>query len=1018
MEFYKDIYEEFPEAILIADASTGTIEFVNKEAENLFGYPREELIGMHQTELHPPEKRELYKKIFEMDSQIQKNYPGKRIARYKHKNLYIVNSKGQKIAVYIYSSILEYNNKKFVIGLFVPQKKNESKPKKEDIFLILLRKSEELYHQGSFVVDLRHKTIKDNPFILISNKTKQLLGIKKNITRIGELIKLVIDEQKESFRRTFYSIVDDILNDNSISERVYQNEYIIEVQNQLRYFMFDYIAFSDRYLVCLIKDITEKKQQEELLLKKANFLRILSEARKVFFYSTEESILLKEICKILVEEGKYVMAFVGLKKNDPQKIIEILTFYSKNKDLINWISQYNVSWDENSVYKHFAENQAIREAQYKVINDIYFDKSYNELYPLCVKYSIEAYISLPILIDKKDYGVLNIYSEFPNAFQKEEIEFLNELIQTISYAILFLIERKNKIRLMEQNIQLSLIFDNTNLGLIIIGLDGNIIYTNRRFEEMSGYVLNEIIGQNINILKSGLHDREFYQQIWSQLVKEKREWKGEIVNKRKDGSFFLCRVFISPSRDIKGEITHFVQIVEDLTLERYYEEMIEKTRMIDSLTNLPNRNSFLEKLNFLIRLNEVFYLIYLDIYHFSRISHLYGYLVSDQLLQMFTESLKEFISQTKNPQNFFVARLGNDEFAILVSNIFIEEVILFTENLLNFLKKDYYINKEKFVLNTCAGIAIFPANAKTAEEMLRIAELALTRAIEEKGIGNFALISDSYESYIKEKIKIESALQELVLLLESKKESAIDLGLEVCFQPIFELSTGKLYSLEALLRWKHPKLGPIPPSKFVPIAEENQNLIIIGEFVLEKVFQKIKYWKENHFLVVPVSINISYIQLKYLRFIENLVRLINKYQIDTSLIEFEITESSLLKEDIFLSNVMEEIRKMKIKLLLDDFGTGYSSLSYLLKFNFDYIKIDKFFIDNLLAQNGQKFQALSLIRSIVNLSRSLNIKVIAEGIENYHQKEILLEENVDLGQGFLFAKPMSSEELENFLLLK
>lgn len=1011
MEFLEIVIEEFPEAVFIAEVDTGIIIYANKSAEKLLGLPKDKIIGIHQSQLHPPKDSEFYKKVFEEDRKIKTNYPKKRKTQ-KQGDLYVQHSSGKIIPIEIYSRTFEYNHKKFIIGLFLDRTKNKKIERKLDALNKILLESEDIFNQGSFQYNLFHQ----NPFIFLSDGARKIFNIPYNFARFSKLHEIIIEDQKEKFKAFLLNIsLDENLKEKKFIKK---EEFLILVNNSLKLLSIQLFLLDQQNILGIIKDITEAKEQLNLIQIKNRHLKMLSECHKVLLYAQEEEVLLKQICKVIVETGGYKIAWIGYKKYDKEKNIEIVAYYTKDHESENYINNLKLNWRDDNPYGMGPAGISCREGKIDIEHNIIFSERFKPIRELALKSGIQSVIGIPIYFIDRVIGCLLVYSSLPEAFAKEEVDILKELALNLGFGINLLRERKTKIKLLEQNILLTKVLDNTNVGVIVVSNSGKILYINRKFEEISGYLMNELLGQNINILKSGLHDDEFYKNIWRTLL-NRQDWRGEIINKRKDGSLFLSRNFISPIVNEKNEVSHFIQIIEDITLEKYYQEQIEKTKFYDELTKLPNRNFFIEKLNQEIYNEKVFYLLYVDIDQFSQLSYKEGFIIADRFLVEFAMNLESFINLKNNGKNIFLARIGNDEFGIIIKDFSLQQTIKFIEELLNSIKRNYVIDEKEYFLSASVGIAIFPDNAKTPDELLRLAEIASKRARDEKGSGSFALLKQEMEKEILENAQIETQLQINVYTLQTKEKTKVEkTGFYLEYQPIYDLKTNQIVSLEALIRWKNPNMGMIPPSKFIPIAEKNRLIIPLGEFILEEVLKQMVQWQEKNFPIIPIGVNISYIQLQHPDFIKKLKALLKEYLIDPKLLEFEITENAILQEEALAKKILEELKDMKIKLLIDDFGIGYSSLSYLLKYPFDIIKIDQIFIKNLTNNHSKDLQALKLVRAIIQISKNLNLKTIAEGIETEEQKKILLKEGCDLGQGYIFSKPLSSQEIEIMLKKK
>lgn len=992
------ILEELPEALFVADVETGVIVYANKMAEKLVGLPKEKIIGLHQTQLHPPEYSSLYKEIFIEDT--KNNYNNIKKRRIKElSELYVQKSDGIKIPIKITSKTFEWNGKKYIIGIFIRSDQVLSLKKKTFVLNELLVFTEAVFKQGSFQCYYRSR----DPIFFLSDGAKRVLGINRNFVRLSSLLPYIKKDEQE-----IKNILQEIALGN-LNHLQKEYEFYWQNGNEIKNMVIQFSFLKEKFLYGIIKDITKEKEHIQLIERKNQFFYMLSQSHKVLLFANEEEILLSQICKVIVETGKYLMSWVGYKKYNKERTIEVVSYYTKNEFLETFLKENFLSlplswgWGEKSK----DANQHIASIVCRN-NEILIEKIQQD--SELRKGEVRSVIGIPIAMNDMVIGVLMVYSSFED-FDPEEKHILQEIAVNIGIGINIIRERKTKMRLLEQNILLTKILDNTSLGILIINKEGKILYVNKKFEEMSGYYMNELMGQNVNILKSGLHDHEFYQQLWDTIM-SKKDWKGEIINKRKDGSLFLSRVFISPVLNEKLEISHFIQIIEDITLEKFYEEQIEKSQFYDSLTNLPNRTYFLEKLNQEIYKGDNLFVILIDVDQFSLVIQKVGFLISDKFLQLIADRIRSYIEKYLQ-LNVFLARIGNDEFGIILSKITFEDGIHFVENLSEFLKRVYRIHGSEFYLTASMGIALYPENAKTPDELLKYAEMALNRAKEEKGIGSYAFINPEVEKEFLDQVKIETLLFKNISLLKTKEKTKIQkTGFYLVYQPILDIKTNKIVSVEALIRWRDKELGIINPSKFIPIAEKNRLIIPLGEFIIEEIIKQILEWYEKDYTILPVSVNISYHQIHDGTFLKFFKRLIKDYHVDPALIEIEITENILLQNEEKTRRFIGELKDMNVKILIDDFGTGYSSLNYLLKYKFDAIKIDQFFIRKLDEEEDDS--SLRLVRSIIQMSKSFGLKSIAEGIETQKQVEILLREDCDYGQGYYYSKPLNPMELEKF----
>ncbi|GIX41917.1 MAG: hypothetical protein KatS3mg129_1650 [Leptospiraceae bacterium] len=512
MNFFEVILEEFPEAVFIAEVDTGIIIYANRSAEKLLGLPKEKIIGLHQSELHPSKNSEFYKEVFQEDTQATTNYPKKRKTQ-KKADLYVQHRSGKIIPIEIYSQVFQYNNKNYIIGLFLDISKTKKLEKKIYALNKILIESEEISNQGSFQYNIKQK----NPFLFLSEGAKKILNISSNMIRFNKLLDLFIEEQKETFRKFIF----DINSTNILNKKqpIKQEEFFISVDGAVKIIRIQLYVLNQEFILGIIKDITNQKEQLELIQIKNRHLKMLSECHKVLIYAQQEDALLKQICKVIVETGGYKMAWIGYKKYNKEKDIEIVSYYTKNKECEEYIKNLKLNWRDDNPYGMGPAGIAVREGKIDIEQNIFYSERFKPVRELAMRFGLQSVIGIPIYFIDRVIGCLVVYSPYPEAFDKEEIEVLKELSINLGFGINLLRERRTKIKLLEQNILLTKALDNTNVGVVVVSNQGKVMYVNRKFEEISGYYMDEIIGQNINILKSGLHEDEFYKDIWETLLK-------------------------------------------------------------------------------------------------------------------------------------------------------------------------------------------------------------------------------------------------------------------------------------------------------------------------------------------------------------------------------------------------------------------------------------------------------------------------------------------------------------------
>lgn len=438
--------------------------------------------------------------------------------------------------------------------------------------------------------------------------------------------------------------------------------------------------------------------------------------------------------------------------------------------------------------------------------------------------------------------------------------------------------------------------------------------------------------------------------------------------------------------------------ITDITAIKDAYSKIRKMAYYDSLTDLPNRTLFLDKLEEdLLRIeNEntvTGAVILLDLDNFKEINGSLGHSIGDMLLKEVATSLKEYINR-----NEMLARFGGDEFSILQTDVSdISQVTRRAEDIIEIFKNPWYIEDHELYVTTSIGIAIYPIHGCNTQEILKNVDIAMYRA-KEMGKNTYRIFNRHMEEILLRNIDIEKQLR-----------GAIDRGeLVLHYQPQIDLKQGSIECIEALLRWEHPTKGLLYPNEFIEISEKTGLIIPIGEWVLKEACRQVKLWHDMGYGNICVSVNVSPIQLKHSCFADIIERILIDTGIDPQYLTLEITETAVMESLDQSKEIMERIEKMGVQFALDDFGTGYSSLNYLRRLPVKTIKIDKSFIENIDKEHR-------LVEGIIFIAERLNKRIVAEGVETMEQLTNLLDQGCHRIQGFIFSKPLPAYEMEQLL---
>jgi diguanylate cyclase (GGDEF)-like protein/PAS domain S-box-containing protein len=537
--------------------------------------------------------------------------------------------------------------------------------------------------------------------------------------------------------------------------------------------------------------------------------------------------------------------------------------------------------------------------------------------------------------------------------------------------------------------------------MMITDANGFIQQVNKAFTKCTGYTAEEAVGQTPRILKSGRHDADFYSAMWER-IHNSGTWQGEIWDRRKNGEIYPIWLTISAVKGVDGVVTHYVGAHLDITERKVAEEKIQQLAFHDSLTRLPNRLLFLDRLQhalvFNARNGRGGALLFIDLDNFKTLNDTLGHVMGDMLLQQVAERLVSCVREGDT-----VARFGGDEFVVMLEDLSnhvlqaAEQTEEVGKKILAALNQPYQLIKHEFRSSASIGAAVFNKDRHGAEELLQQADIAMYQA---KKAGRNAL--RFFDPQMQESINTRIAL-------ENDLHKAIEKNQLLLHYQVQVDSSFRAVGAEAMIRWNHPERGLVSPAHFISMAEEAGHILPIGLWVLDTGCARLKAWERDEATrELVLAINVSARQFHQPDFAAQVRAAAEKYAINPNLLKLELTESMLLEDTEETIATMNALKATGIQLSLDDFGTGYSSLQYLKLLPLDQIKIDQSFVRDITTDPNDA----AIVQAIIAMTKALGLEVIAEGVETEAQLEFLKSRSCHTYQGYLFGEPIAAGKFE------
>ena len=728
--------------------------------------------------------------------------------------------------------------------------------------------------------------------------------------------------------------------------------------------------------ICQLRDISRRQMSESM----DNILHAM--LRRVLRGQTYEEFC-SFLCEKIVELLGCPLVWIGRKEKDGG-----INICAVAGELSEGFPAKPIRWD-NPTEKFGPTGQAIRTKR-TVIVELADDK----VVDADGREHIRQIIVFPLMTHTGVDGVLEIHSGL-GKLDKTTIQRIETFSLRIAMAMQFAAD--------QQNMRLQRAALETSPNAFIITDDkGNVLWVNDAFCLSSGYRREEVLERPLTFLKTDLQNDAFYDEMWGAL-RAGKNWQGEIVERHKSGSLYTVDQRVTPILDANKALAYCVIVRDDVTERKNAEGQIMHLANYDQLTGLPNRRLFHEQLKQILKRAEKrgkkAALIFADLTNFNRINDTLGHSAGDKLLKAVADRLLRMVSARD-----FVARIGGDEFTMIIEDVpNTETVALTARTLIETILSPIELSGTEVNVGACVGISIFPDDGTEPDKLVNFADMAL-RTAAHSAPNSYFFFSQEMNEETEDRLALERDLRKALL----QNEFAL------FFQPQLDVKTGKINAAEALVRWFHPTRGMVSPMRFIPIAEDTGLIIPLGDWILKEALRHIKLWDEMGLPKISVAVNLSAIQFQQEDLAGSVEKTLEESGVPPERLELELTESVVMQDARKADDMLSRLSRIGIKLAIDDFGTGYSSLSYLKRFAVDRLKIDQSFVRDMTHNNDDA----EIARAIINLGHTLGLEIVSEGVETKEQLELLKQQGCDIIQGYYISKPIPASDIPDFLRKK
>lgn len=724
------------------------------------------------------------------------------------------------------------------------------------------------------------------------------------------------------------------------------------------------------------------------------FYATLSYCNEAIVRSNNSDELFNTICRDVVIHGGISMCWIGI-EDEHTHLVKPVASYGVGTEYLQGI--------EISTLAEHPSGQgptgiAMREDQPVWCQDFLQNPMTAPWHERGRNFGWNASASLPLHEKDRVVGVINFYAREINAFAADVQKLLCEMALDISSAIGRFADELQKSKMQDDLRKLSLAVEQSPNSIVITDLDANIVFANSALLKSSGYSESEVIGQNPRMLQSGKTSKQTYEEMWATITRGDI-WKGELINRRKDGSEYVEYVMISPIRDDAGKITNYLAIKDDITEKLEIGERVQFLAHFDQLTGLPNRTLLQDHFRYALSLaqhsSNNLAIMLVDLDHFKYINDTLGHSIGDQMLVELAKRIKSVLRDEDT-----VSRSGGDEFVIVLPTASANNAASLANRLLEIICMPFVVEQHELITTASIGIAIYPNDGDDIEMLYKNADNAMYKA-KQAGRNGFRFFTQEMQANTERNLQLANALR-----------FAIDRQqLELYYQPQVSVDDGRIIGAEALIRWQHPELGLVSPLEFIAAAENTGQIAKLGEWVLRHAVRQMKTWLDTGLPVPIIAVNISAIQFRDSHFPELVTAILNEENLPHRYLELELTEAAAMDNPEAAVKMMDQLDNLGIRMSIDDFGTGYSSLSYLKRFKVYKLKIDRSFVHDITEDAEDK----AIVAAIINMATSLGVRTIAEGVETAGQLAFLRLQGCNEVQGYYFSKPVPAEAFEQYV---